>query len=71
MTQQQPAQKPYDLADTDRLARKIALLLEKHPGKDLLAILKETTAIKDEFVALLDLPNHKLEYHIDKSLSSC
>lgn len=70
MTQQQE-NKQYDPADIDRLSRKIKQLLEKHPGKDLLKILKETTKIKDEFISILDLPNHKLEYHIDKALGCC
>jgi len=60
----------YCNGDNNRLVRKLEKLMNSHPGKDLLSILKEFTSIKDEFISLLDLPNHRLEYYVDLALSN-
>lgn len=62
--------KRYEEGDNNRLARKLETLMNSHPGRDLLSILKEFTAIKDEFVSLLDLTDSKLEYYVDHALSN-
>lgn len=63
------AVKRYDSGDNNRLARKLETLMNSHPGKDLLSILKEFSTIKDEFVSLLDLSDSKLEHYVDSALS--
>ena len=70
MDEQKQEPKTYDQADIDRLSRKIQLLLNKHPGKDLLKILKESSKIKDEFISILDMSNCKLEAHIDVAIAN-
>ena len=61
--------KKYAEHDNNRLARKLEKLMNSHPGRDLLSILKEFTAIKDEFISLLDLTDEKLEYYVDLALA--
>lgn len=62
--------KKYEEVDNNRLARKLENLMNSHPGRDLLSILKEFTNIKDEFISLLDLSDSKLEYYVDLALAN-
>jgi hypothetical protein len=62
--------KRFEEGDNNRLARKLENLMNSHPGRDLLSILKEFTTIKDEFVSLLDLTDEKLEHYVDSALST-
>ncbi|MBN1175349.1 hypothetical protein JXA48_01775 [Candidatus Woesearchaeota archaeon] len=61
--------KKYEETDNNRLVRKLENLMNSHPGRDLLSILKEFTTIKDEFISLLDLSDSKLEYYVDLALA--
>lgn len=58
-----------DGSDKARLARKIEKLLTLHPQRELMHVLRDLTAIKDEMVSLLDLPNERLEHFVDKALA--